>query len=634
MSAKHAPKKPSIKLSPESQERIAAAALEHPDLGVRRLASMLKGEGVDATEGRVRTVLKKQNLHTRKLRLKLLEERHLNQGLILSEKQNRALHEFNPCLLERQLESHQPGLLPVQDIVELGNLENIGRTFLHAAIDLSCCLAFGALAGSSDPHVAMSVLNGQALAFYRKDEIALLSVLAGPGMFSIAGTDPEYGKFLKNQGITLSLPSAGDQPRNGFIQRFERLVRKDFLDDALRSQERHDLDALQASFEDWLERYNRETPLPGYPTMGRAPLEAFRAAAALKAPQEKTEDRPRPEPEPEPGPVSLPSAVAAAPSPPAPHAHEQHEWKPGREIWGFHAINAALICLLIYFGWLSASRLLDATWLKVDLSSEASLQQAPVLNYSEAQDRTSPLDEYHVVWDRNLFAVSRAAEVAARREKIAVEKIAVADRNVGLKLIGTVVTNDPKLNYAVIDVVATREQGIFREKDRVGKAVLKVILRNIVIIETEDGQRRRLSVDEELLRNPKALQAGLGPLPESPLASFSPGIIQGEGSTFQALREEVPSSSEDIQNFIEKFNLNSQDDPKKFTGFSVGRMRASYLLYQLGLRTGDVIKGLDDYEFSNPGDLEYFFQRLAQGGEFTVMVERRGQLQELNVSIE
>ena len=447
MSSKHPPKKSSIKPSPESRERIAAAALEHPDLG---------------------------------------------------------------------------------------NLKSIGQTFLHAAIDPSCCLAFGALAGSTDPHVAMSVLNDQALAFYRKEEIAVLSLLAGPGMFSIAGTDPDYGKFLKNQGITLSPPPAGDQPRNGFIERFERLVRKDFLDDALRSQECHDLDALQASFEDWLEGFNRETPLPGYPTMGRAPLEAFRAAAALKAPQEKAEDRLTPEPEPEPGPVSLPSAVAAAPSPPAPHAHEQHEWKFGREIWGFRAIHAALICLLIYFGWLSASRLLDATWLEVDLGSEASLHQAPVLNYSEAQDRTSPLDEYHGVWDRNLFAVSMAAEMAARREKIAVEKIAVADRNVGLKLIGTVVANDPKLNYAIIDVAATRDQGIFREKDRVDKAVIKVILRNNVIIETADGHRKRLTLDEEDRKNQKAATDTVA-TPEVQDTGPRPAYVQETGVIFMAL---------------------------------------------------------------------------------------------------
>ena len=83
-------------------------------------------------------------------------------------------------------------------------------------------------------------------------------------------------------------------------------MRKDFLDEALRSQVFQDLESLQSGFDDWLERFNRETPLPGYPIMGRAPLEAFRAAAPPKAAQGKTEDRPTHEPEPEPALVSLP----------------------------------------------------------------------------------------------------------------------------------------------------------------------------------------------------------------------------------------------------------------------------------------------------------------------------------------
>jgi general secretion pathway protein C len=631
MSAKHTPKKPSIKLSPESRERIAAAALEHPDRGVRRLASMLKIEGVATTEGRVRTVLKKQNLHTRELRLKLLEERHLNQALILSGEQDRALHEFNPCLRERQLESHQPGLLLVQDIVDLGNLENIGRTFLHAAIDLSCCLAFGALAGSSDPHVAMSVLNDQALAFYRKEEIALLSLFAGPGMFTIAGTDPDYGKFLKNQGITLSLPPAGDQPRNGFIERFERLVRKDFLDDALRSQECHDLDALQASFEDWLEGFNRETPLPGYPTMGRAPLEAFRAAAALKAPQEKTEDRPTPEPEPEPGPVSLPSAVAAAPCPPAPHAHEQHEWKPGREIWGFRAINAALICLLIYFGWLSASRLLDHHQSDGDFDSAAAVQSAP--GSGEAQDKPPPLEEYQVVWDRNLFGVSRAAEAAVKREKIDVDKIAVAGKDAGLKLIGTVVANDPKLNYAIINVAANREQGIFREKDRVGKAVIKVILRNNVIIETADGHRKRLTLDEEDRKNQKAATDTVA-TPEVQDTGPRPAYVQETEVIFQIPLDQVASSLSDIRRAMTESNISPHTSDGKPDGFYVGSLGPQNVLARIGLRTGDVIMGMDDEEFEGTQKAEVFFQRLARGGDFSILVLRRGRLQKMNILIE
>ena len=622
MFPKRSSRKSSIKLSPENRERIAATALEHPNFGAKRLVSILQGEGVEATEGTVRSVLKEQGLQTRELRLKLLEERHLNLSLTLSGEQERALQEFNPCLRERHLESHPPGLILIQDVVDFGNLKNVGRTFLHVAIDSSCCLAFAALAGSPDPAAVVAVLKDQTLAFYRQEGIVVQTIIAGKGVVSGGGVDSGYENFLKSQGIRLTLPSAGDQPLNGFIERFERLVRKDFLDGALRSQVFQDLEALQSGFDDWLERFNRETPLPGYPIMGRTPLEAFRVAAAPKSAQGKTEDRPTNEPEPEPALVSLPSAVAAAPSPPAPGTHKNHEWKPGREIWGFRAVNTVLVCLVIYFGWVAASQLFDSPRLEENLGSAASVQTEPVPSSGEAQGRAPALAEYHVVWDRNLFAVSQAAEQATRREKIDVDNIALASTDVGLKLIGTVVANDPKLNHAIIDVASTRDQGLFREKDRVGKAVIKIILRNNVIIETEDGRRMRLTIDEEAGNRPMAAQPGLEVPPESAVVLF------------QVPREEVPSSPEDIRNIIEELNLTPQNDKKKLNGFSVGRLIAKDFLFQLGVRTGDVIKGMDDYEFKTPADLDYFFQRLARGGDLTVMVERRGQLQKLKALIE
>jgi len=227
-----------------------------------------------------------------------------------------------------------------------------------------------------------------------------------------------------------------------------------------------------------------------------------------------------------------------------------------------------------------------------------------------------------VVWDRNLFSVSRLAEQAARREKIDVDNIALASTDVGLKLIGTVMASDPRLNHAIIDVASTRDQGLFREKDRVGKAVIKIILRNNVIIETEDGRRMRLTIDEEAGKRPMAAQSGLEVPPESAVVLF------------QVPREEVPSSPEDIRSVIEELSLTPQLDEGKIRGFSVGRLRAKDILSRIGLRTGDIIKGVDDNEFKNPADLDYFFQRLARGGDLTVMVERRGQLQKLKALIE
>jgi len=131
-----------------------------------------------------------------------------------------------------------------------------------------------------------------------------------------------------------------------------------------------------------------------------------------------------------------------------------------------------------------------------------------------------------------------------------------------------------------------------------------------------------LTIDEEAGNRPMAAQPGLEVPQESAVVLF------------QVPREEAPSSPEDIRNVIEDLSLTPRLDEGKMRGFSVGRLRFKDFLFQLGVRTGDVIKGMDDYEFKTPADLDYFFQRLARGGDLTVMVERRGQLQKLKALIE
>ena len=49
---------------------------------------------------------------------------------------------------------------------------------------------------------------------------------------------------------------------------------------------------------------------------------------------------------------------------------------------------------------------------------------------------------------------------------MSIEKIALASRDVGLNSIGTVVADDPRLNFAVIDIIANHDQGTFRERDQ------------------------------------------------------------------------------------------------------------------------------------------------------------------------
>ncbi|MBI5578102.1 MAG: hypothetical protein HY895_03035, partial [Deltaproteobacteria bacterium] len=119
----------------------------------------------------------------------------------------------------------------------------------------------------------------------------------------------------------------------------------------------------------------------------------------------------------------------------------------------------------------------------------------------------------------------------------------------------------------------------------------------------------------------------------SAAASFNPDDIQGDGSTFQVPRDEVPASPPDVQRVIEELKLAPQVTDGKMSGVAVGRLRAKDVLSRIGLRTADIIKGVDNEEFDSPEDLEYFFERLAQGGDMAVLIERRGRLQKLKINI-
>jgi general secretion pathway protein C len=617
------PNTTATELSSGAIERIAAAALEHPDLGARRLCSLLLGEGIKLTEGDAYRVLSQRNLQTLELRLRLLEERHVKEGFALSDTQLQALHKFNPCLRERLLDSHRPGRVLIQDAVGLGNLRNIGRTFLHVAIDPSSCLAFAVLAGSADPAAAVAVLKDRALAFFMKEGIAVREVVAGHGVVSSAAADGAYELFLKSRGIALALPPADGRPLNGFIERFERSVRKEFLAKISRSQMFQSLEALKPGFEDWLEKFNRETAFHGYPLMGRIPFEAFRTAAAPKVAEE------RPEPETDPISFHLP-VVAPALSPPAPRADENPDWEPGRRIWAFRAVNAALICLIIYFGWMAAAMLLESRQLEGALIATATppSTSSPILD--EAHDKAPALDEYHVVWERNLFGGSRTAEAPMKPERVDVDKIAVAGKDVGLKLIGTVVANDPKLNYAVIELVKAGNQAIFREDERAESVLIKRIFRNNVIIVTSTGERR-LTTDETRAISAKTLQGepqanGVN-IPEVPGAGAEEKEV-----TLEIPRNEIAKYLPAISQMLKESNSAPNISDGNPDGFAVGRLRAHDLFFRMGLRSGDVIKEVNGEEIESPDDVVSLIQGMASGGQFSVVIRRLGQMQQLTLS--
>ena len=293
--------------------------------------------------------------------------------------------------------------------------------------------------------------------------------------------------------------------------------------------------------------------------------------------------------------------------------------------WIFHTINLLLVCLIVLFVVNIGITIYDARQEPIAETTSSTPGQG---NIAFQDVRTTqpiiPFIQYHTIVDRNLFGTATAQATDSKQKDTGIEKIKIAGSEMGLKLIGTAVSKDGRLNHAVIEVTKTHTQEIYRERERAGNALIKRILRNNVIIVTDRGERR-LTIDDEDIKRPPSAQTVTG------LPTPAGSKIQDSTSNISISHEVVAERLVNYEQLMKEVNI-SPEHPG-IEGLRLGAVTANSPLTRFGLRTGDVIKELNGEEITGPDDAETFFQTLAGGGKLTIVVERRGRLQKLNLSI-
>src|SRR5512139_2744973 len=73
-----------------------------------------------------------------------------------------------------------------------------------------------------------------------------------------------------------------------------------------------------------------------------------------------------------------------------------------------------------------------------------------------------PLEKYAVVSERNLFGGSGTEQTPASSDSLDLEQIPLAGKNLGLRLVGTVVTDVPKQSFALLENLSTRTEEVCR----------------------------------------------------------------------------------------------------------------------------------------------------------------------------
>lgn len=278
-------KKPVLKnrVEPAIEQAVVQMAFDLPAYGQVRVSNELKKRGLFISPGGVRSVWQRHDLETFKKRLKALEARAAQDGVILTEDQLAALERAKEQKeAHGEIETEHPGYLGAQDTFYVGCIKGVGRIYQQTFIDTYSKVAFAKLYDRKNALVAADMLNDRVLPFFEQHDLPLLRVLTDRGTEYCGNrSHHEYQLYLAVENIDHSKTRAKRPQSNGICERFHRTMLQEFYQVAFRKKVYGGIDQLQADLEDWMRQYNNERTHSGKFCFGKTPMQTFQDSVEL-----------------------------------------------------------------------------------------------------------------------------------------------------------------------------------------------------------------------------------------------------------------------------------------------------------------------------------------------------------------
>jgi len=275
----------------------------------------------------------------------------------------------------------------------------------------------------------------------------------------------------------------------------------------------------------------------------------------------------------------------------------------------FTILNVLLITAAVFFMVKAFYKIAGA---KIDHAPPSKAAARHVIP-NEALTR-HPLSDYRDIIERNLFKTKTGT--GGRPEKLDIESLTPTDLK--LKLLGTV-TGDEKEAYAVIEDTDVRRQNLYKIGDTIQNATLKMILREKVVLNV-NGKDEILGI-EKVREERKTDRSS-----ERKSASGSQNIT--------IKRSQIDTALQDVNTLMKQVRIQPHFQDGKPDGLRLTGVRPNSIFYNMGLKSGDIIMGVDGKNIESVDDALKFYQSLQSASKVQLQVKRRGRPKTIEYNIE
>ena len=272
-------KKPNIKnrVDEITEKAVVEMAIEFPAFGQHRASNELRKKGTFVSGSGVRSIWLRHSLANFKQRLKALDKKVQEEGIVLNDYQIAALElKKDDDIACGEIETAHPGYLGSQDTFYVGNLKGVGRIYQQTFVDTYSKLAFCKLYTTKTPITAADLLNDKVLPFFDQHSCSMLRMLTDRGTeYCGKPGHHDYELFLAVNDIDHTKTKARHPQTNGICERFHKTILQEFYQIAFRKKLYSTLEELQKDLDEWVHEYNNDRTHQGKMCCGRTPMTTF-----------------------------------------------------------------------------------------------------------------------------------------------------------------------------------------------------------------------------------------------------------------------------------------------------------------------------------------------------------------------